>query len=115
MVPHSVDDTHSINFVELDDHIHMLSWNESQPEPIVSNGVYEIGRVVLGPRMFTLFRLVPKAASIQMTTVEPLTFPHYSVQTLFVLILDVVEVWTPYVDDIHTSDVQYVICEGRVV
>ena len=114
-VPHSVDDTHSINFVELDDHIHMLSWNESQLEPIVSDGVYEIGRVVLGPRMFTLFRLVPKAASIQTIIVESLNFPHYSVQTLFVLILDVVEVWTPYVDDIHTSDVQYVICEGRVV
>ena len=36
-----------------------------------------------------------------MTTFEPLTFPHYSVQTPFVLILDVVEVQTSYVDDIH--------------
>ena len=58
-----------------------------------------------------------------MATVESLTFPHYSVQTSFVLIPNVEEVQTPYVDvsqtpyvdDIHTSDVQYVIRGGRVV
>ena len=50
-----------------------------------------------------------------MATVEPLTFPDYSVQTPFVLIPDVDEVHAPYVDDVHTSDVQYIICGGRVV
>ena len=31
------------------------------------------------------------------------------------MISDVDEVQTPYVDDVHTSDVQYVIREGRVL
>ena len=69
----------------------------------------------MGPRMSTPFRLVPKAVSIQTTTIELLTFPHYNVQTSFVLILDVVEVQTSYIDHVHTSDVQYVIRESRVV
>ena len=117
MVPSPADGIHSIDFIELNDHIHKLSWDESkpEPEPIVSNEIYEIGRVTLGPRMSTPFRLVPKTVSIQTTTIELLTFPHYSVQTSFVLIPDVDEVQTPYVDDVHTLDVQYVIRGGRVV
>ena len=65
-VPPLIDSVHFINFVELDDHIHMLSWDESEsePEPIVSDEIYEIGRVILGPRMSTPFRLVPEAASV---------------------------------------------------
>ena len=114
---------HSIDFVELDDHIHMLSWDESESEPILSDEIYEIGRVILGPRMSTPFRLVPEVASVQTATVEPSIFPHYSVRTPFVLIPDVDEVQTPYVDihqtpyvdDAHTLDVQYVICGGKVV
>ncbi|RVX17133.1 hypothetical protein CK203_003439 [Vitis vinifera] len=38
-----------------------------------------------------------------------------SVHTPFVLIPDIDEVHTPYVDDVHTSDIQYVIRGGRVV
>ena len=106
---------HSINFVKFDDHIHMLSWDDSMPEPIVSDGICEMSGVTLRPRMLVHFRLVPEEASVQMTTFEPLTFPHYSVQKPFVLIPDVDEVQAPYVDDVHTSNVQYVICEGRVV
>ena len=109
------DSMHFIDFAELDDHIHMMSWNKLKPEPIVSDGIYEIGRVTLGHRMPTPFRLVPKAASIQTTTVVSLTFPHYSAQTSFVLIPDVEEVRTPYVDDVHIPDIQYVIRGGRVV
>ena len=78
-VPPLANGTHSIDFVELDYHIHMLSWDDSELEPIVSDEIYEISRVTLGPRMSTPFRLVLKAASVQMATVEPLTFPHYSV------------------------------------
>ena len=48
--------------------------------------------------MLVHFKLVPKAASVH-----------------FKLILDVDEVQAPYVDDVHISDVQYVICGGRVV
>ena len=40
-VPPPIDNMHSINFVELDDHIHMLSWDESEPELIVSNKIYD--------------------------------------------------------------------------
>ena len=109
------DGVHSIDFSEVDDHIHMLSWDESEPEPIVANKIYEIGGVTLGLQMPTPFRLVPEAASIKTVTVEPLTFPYYSVQTPFLLILNVEEVQTPYVDDVHTPDVQYVIRGGRMV
>ena len=106
---------HFIDFAELDYHIHILSWDESQLEPLVSYGIYEIGRVALGPRMPTPFKLVPEAASVQTITVEPLTFPHYSAQTPFVLISDIKEVHTPYVDDVHIPNIQYVIHGGRVV
>ena len=123
MVPSSIDRMHSIDFVELGVHIHMLSWDESEPEQIVSYEIYEIGRVILGPRMSTPFRLVSEAASIQTVTVVPSIFPHYSVQTSFIFIPDVDEVQTPYVDvsqtpcvdDAHISDVQYVIRGSRVV
>ncbi|RVW42652.1 hypothetical protein CK203_098293 [Vitis vinifera] len=82
----------------------MLSWDESKPEPIVSYEIYEIDEVTLSPRMPTLFRLVPEATSVQTTTVEPLTFPHYNVQTPFVLVLDVEVVQTWYVNVSHTPD-----------
>ena len=79
--------------------------------------------MILGPRMSTPFRLIPKATLIQTATVKPLTLPHYSSWAPFILIPDVEEVQTPYVDvsqtpyvdDVHTSNVQYVIRGGRVV
>ncbi|RVX08068.1 Retrovirus-related Pol polyprotein from transposon 297 [Vitis vinifera] len=37
-VPPPASDIHFIDFVELDDHIHILSWDESEPEPILSDG-----------------------------------------------------------------------------
>ena len=115
MVSPSTDSMHSIDFVEFDDHIHMLSWDDSKPEPIVSDGIYEMSEVTLGPRMPVPFRLVPEAASVQTTTIEPLIFLHYSVQTPLVLIPDVDEVQAPYVDDVHTSYAQYFTRGGRVV
>ena len=69
----------------------------------------------MGPQMPTPFRLVPKATLVHTTTVVPLTFPHYSAQMPFVLIPNVEEVQTPYVDDIHILDIRYVIHGGRVV
>ena len=71
--------------------------------------------MTLGHQMPTPFRLVPEVALVQTTTVAPLTFPHYSAQTPFVLISDVKEVHTPYVDDVHIPNIQYVIHGGRVV
>ncbi|RVW22405.1 hypothetical protein CK203_096074 [Vitis vinifera] len=114
-VPPPADSMHSIDFAELDDQIHMMSWNESKLEPIVSDEIYEISRVTLGSRIPTPFRLVLEAASVQTTTVVPLTVSYYSAQTSFVLIPDVEEVLTPYVDDVHIPDIQYVIRGGRVV
>ena len=105
VVPPPADGIHFLGFVELDDHIHMLSWDESDPEPIVSDEIYEMGRVTLGPWMPVPFKLVLEATSIQTTTVEPLTFTHYSVETLFVLIPNVEEVQTLYVDDSQTPNV----------
>ena len=91
-IPSPTEGIHSIDFVELDDHIHMLSWDESELEPIVSDEIYEIDRVILGPRMSTPFRLIPKATLIQTATVKPLTLPHYSSWAPFILIPDVEEV-----------------------
>ena len=114
-VPSPINGTHFLDFAELDDHIHMLSWDESKPEPIVSYEIYEIDEVTLSPRMPTLFRLVPEATSVETTTVEPLTFPHYNVQTQFVLVLDVEVVQTWYVNVSHTPDVQYILCGDMVL
>ena len=105
MVFTPIDGIHFLDFGELDDHIHMLRWDDSEPELIVSDRIYEIGGVTLGPRLPTPFRLVPEAASVQTTTVEPWTFPHYNLQMPFILILDVEEVQTPYVDVSQTPDV----------
>nr|CAN68299.1 hypothetical protein VITISV_009905 [Vitis vinifera] len=54
----------------------------------------------------------------QMITLFPLSLSEVAqrcVHTPFVLIPDIDEVHTPYVDDVHTSDIQYVIRGGRVV
>ena len=76
------DGIHFLDFVKIDDHIHMLSCDDTEPEPIMSNGIYEIDIETLGPRMPVSFGLVPEAASVQTATVEPLIFPHYSVRML---------------------------------
>ena len=93
----------------------MLSWDDSKPKTIAFDGIYEIGQVTLGLQTPTPFKLVPEVASVQTTTVVPLTFPYYSAQTPFVLILDVEKVRTPYVDDVHIPDIQNVIRGSRVV
>ncbi|RVX07344.1 hypothetical protein CK203_022529 [Vitis vinifera] len=87
-VPPPVDDIHFLDFAELDNHIHMMSWDESEPEPIASYEIYEIGGVTLGPQMPTPFRLILEAAS---------------------------EVQTPYVDVSQTFDVQNILYWDRVL
>ncbi|RVW66350.1 hypothetical protein CK203_065241 [Vitis vinifera] len=86
-VPPPADGIHFLEFDVIDDHIHMLSDDDSDLEPIM-----------------------PDAA-----TVEPLILPHYSVWTPFILIPDVEGVQTPYVDDSQTLDIQYVLRGGRVM
>ena len=109
------DGIHFLDFAKLDDHIYMLSQDDSDPEPIVSDGIYEIGKVNLGPQMPTPFRLFSEAASVQTTTIDPLTFLHYNVTMSFVLVLDIEEVQTPYVDVSQAFDIQYILCGGRVL
>ncbi|WJZ90880.1 hypothetical protein VitviT2T_009995 [Vitis vinifera] len=86
------DGIHFLEFSDHDDYIHMLSWDDTDPEPIMSDGIYEMDGATLGPRKPVSFRFVPEVASVQAATVEPLILPHYSVQTPFILIPDVEEV-----------------------
>ena len=46
---------HHIDFVE-DDNIHMMSWDDGLPEPIVLDDGYEVDTV--GSRTFTPFSLI---------------------------------------------------------
>ena len=98
-VPPLIDSIHFLDFDEINDHVHMLSGDDSDPEPIIPDVIYEMSEVTLGSRMPAPFRLVPEVVSIQATTSEPLIFTCYSVQTPFVLISDVEEVQAPRVDD----------------
>ena len=92
VVPPPADGIHFLEFFDLDDHIHMLSWDDIDLEPIASDGINEMDETTLGPRMPVPFGLVPEVASVQIATIEPLIFPHYSIQTPFILISDVKEV-----------------------
>ncbi|KAL6322355.1 hypothetical protein AAG906_007908 [Vitis piasezkii] len=85
-VPPPAEGIHFLEFDEIDDHIHMLSDDDPDPEPIMPDVIYEMSGVTLGPRTPVPFRLVPEAASVQAATVEPLILPRYSVQTPFVLV-----------------------------
>ncbi|RVX18697.1 hypothetical protein CK203_007090 [Vitis vinifera] len=114
-VPPPADGIHFLEFDVIDDHIHMLSDDDSDPEPIMPDVIYETSGVTMGPRMPAPFRLVPEAAPVQAATVEPLILPHYSVQTPFILIPDVEGVQALYVDDSQTLDIQYVLRGGRVM
>ena len=113
-VPPPADGIHFLDFDEIEDHVHMLSWDDSDLEPIMPYEIYEMSGVTLGPRMPTPFLLVPEAASIQATTSKPLTFTRYSIQTSFILIPNVDEVRAPHIDISQTTDVQYILRGGRV-
>ena len=60
----SADSMHSIDFVKFDDRIHLLSLDDSEPEPVVLDEIYEMSRVTLGPQMPIPFKLVAEAASV---------------------------------------------------
>ncbi|RVW88997.1 hypothetical protein CK203_029415 [Vitis vinifera] len=46
-------------FIEPNDRIHMLSWDDSKLEPIVAYESYEVDGVISDPQASTPFRLVP--------------------------------------------------------
>ncbi|RVW71446.1 hypothetical protein CK203_057567 [Vitis vinifera] len=80
-------------------------------QDLIDQGLVHLGQ----PSMPTPFRLVPEAASVKATIVESLTISHYSVQTPFILVLDVEKVQTPHINDSQTLDVQYILREGRIL
>ncbi|RVW26199.1 hypothetical protein CK203_107674 [Vitis vinifera] len=90
-VPPPAGGIHFLDFDEIDDHVHMLSWDDPDPEPIMPAGIYETSGVTLEPQMPAPFRLVPEVAFVQAATSEPLTFTRYSVQAPYILIPDVEE------------------------
>ncbi|XP_034677824.1 uncharacterized protein LOC117908338 [Vitis riparia] len=70
-VPPSPGDIHHIDLIE-DDIIHMLSWDDGLPEPIVLHDSYEVDGVSLGPQAPTPFSLIPDEAPFQLTHPTPL-------------------------------------------
>ena len=67
---------HSINFVESDDHIHMLSWGDQGPESIVFDDGY-------GDDAYAV--LMPSITPVWIPTLRSVTLSCYSVQTPFIL------------------------------
>ena len=55
-----------------DDDIHMLSWDDGLPEPIVLYDSYEVDEVSLAPQTPAPFSLIPDEASFQLTHSTPL-------------------------------------------
>ena len=64
IVPLPAGDIHFMDFIEPDDCIHMLSWDDSEPEPIVVDESYEVDGVISNTQTSTPFRLVPDTPSV---------------------------------------------------
>ena len=87
-IPPSANNIHFMDFTEPIDRIHMLSWEDFEPEPIVVDESYEVDGVILDPQASTPFRLVPNTPLVQLTTVGPLIHQCYSIQYPFILSRD---------------------------
>ena len=55
---------HFLDFVDSDDHVCMMSWDDMDPEPKELGDIYETSSMSLGPQVPTPFRLVPEVASV---------------------------------------------------
>ena len=64
-------DIHHIDLIE-DDSIHMLSWDDGLPEPIVLHDSYEVDGVSVVPQAPTPFSLIPDETPFQSTHPTPL-------------------------------------------
>ena len=73
VVPPSPGDIHHIDLIE-DDNIHMLSWDDGLPEPIVLHDSYEIDGVSF--QAPTPFSLIPDEAPFQLTQLAPKPAPQ---------------------------------------
>ena len=105
-IPPPPDDIHFMNFIEPDDHIHIMSRDDSKLKPIIVGESYEVDGVILDPQTFAPFRLVLDMPPIQLIMIGPLILPCYNIQFSFILSLDL--------NEAVTQDVQYVIHGGRV-
>ena len=63
-VPPPANGIRFLDFNEIDDHVHMLSEDDSDQDPIMPDVIYEMSWVTLGPQMPAPFHLVPEAASV---------------------------------------------------
>ena len=96
-----------MDFTKPNDRIHMLSWDDYGPEPIVVGENYEVDGVISNLQASAPFRLVPGMPPLQLTTIGPLIYLCYNIQSLFILNRDPDETVAQYV--------QYVIYGERVV
>ncbi|RVW87539.1 Transposon Ty3-G Gag-Pol polyprotein [Vitis vinifera] len=94
---------HHIDFVE-DDSIHMMSWDDGLPEPIVLDDGYEVDTV--GSQSFTPFSLISDWIPFELTPIAPPTTARQGPPAPFILRLDD--------DDLEGRDVQIVTRSGRV-
>ena len=69
VVPPPADSIHFMDFTEPDDYVHMLSWDDSKPEPIVVDESYEVDGVISDTQAFAPFRLVSNTPLVQLTMV----------------------------------------------
>nr|CAN82341.1 hypothetical protein VITISV_036993 [Vitis vinifera] len=104
-VPPSLGDIHHIDLIE-DDNIHMLSWDDGLPEPIVLHDSYEVDGVSLGPQAPTPFSLIPDETPFQLTHPTPLVIGCQDTFVPFTL-------W-PEDDDSEGREIQIVTRSGRI-
>ena len=82
-----LEDIHHIDLIE-DDSIHMLSWDDGLPKPIVLHDSSEIDGVSLGPQVPTLFSLIPDGAPLQLSHSTPLVIEYQDTFVPFTLWLE---------------------------
>ncbi|RVW59359.1 Transposon Ty3-G Gag-Pol polyprotein [Vitis vinifera] len=98
-------DIHHMDLIE-DDSIHMLSWDDGLPEPIVLHDSYEIDGVSLVPQAPAPFSLIPDEAPFQLTHPTPLVIGCQDTFVPFTL-------W-PEDDDSAGREIQIVTRSGRI-
>ena len=98
---------HFLDFVVVDDVIHVLSWDDLVLEPIVLDGSYEVDGITSSSQTPMPFMLIPDVAPIQLLAPRPLIDSHHTIQTPFIL--------TPCDDHTDSHDIQYVIRGGSVL
>ncbi|RVW67594.1 Retrovirus-related Pol polyprotein from transposon 17.6 [Vitis vinifera] len=98
-------DIHPMDLIE-DDSIHMLSWDDGLPKPIVLHDSYEIDGVSLVPQAPAPFSLIPDEALFQLTHPTPLVIGCQDTFVSFTL-------W-PEDDDSAGREIQIVTRSGRI-